>query len=1073
MANLNDDLAQSASPVALRLFGSLEARIDGAPLPRMRSRKEEWLLALLALSPERDVSRSWLAQTLWPFPDYAEEHAGHYLRRSLMLLRRGMGRQAERVIAPTPRSLRLDLTGSFCDVLEFDAAIARGDAASLEEAVALYRGPLLEDCTEHWAISARISREDAYFAAVESLARTALTRGEPAHARALLRLAASSAPLREPIQRLLMEAYASEGHTAEALQVYRDLRARLRRESNCEPDPETTGLYLTLRGGLAHDRKSATPAMREAKTEETVPVPADAVPAVPPPVKIPRPLTTLVGRQSDIEEIASRLSSHRLVTLAGPGGIGKTRLAIETARRIGERMPDGAFFVDLSSLSDSSLVARAISSTLEAPPMAGSPIDSLASYLRGRDLLLVLDNCEHLLAACADLGQLLLRECQYLRILATSRERLHVPGELVWRVQGLSLPTVAVHGDAKMQKEADDELSDSVRLFGERAAIANPGFALTPQNALPISEICLRLDGMPLAIELAAVAVRAMSVSQLSKRLDDYFHLLADMPDAGPPRQKTLRAALDWSYGLLDNAEQALLMRLSVFDAGCTLEAAEAVCAHPEGHADASIPTLAVLGLLLRLVDKSLVIYDDRPDGNGRYRLLNTVRQFAMEKLLLSGAEESVSRRCREWLLLLAEQGKAEANGPEQAQWLDRLESEHDNLRAAFRWFENHKGEDEEGLRLAVALSWFWSLRGHGTEGRRHLTSLFEKSGAAISEELRLSVLRCQGDLATSQGDFPAATRLYRQCLDSYRLLGDRVGEFFALSALGAVAVNLGEYGPASSLFKEALAITEDRHEMIELYGNLGYVAREQGDYVASREHLERAVALSRELGDPLQTASNLGSLAHVVLKEQGAREALRLLEQTLATYRAMGNRLGEAWTLASMGHIHLAEGDAGASLRLTEEALAINRSAENTSGEAWNLRILGELKVRQGEYGEAEILLYRGLAIDRRAGAVGGEAWANYWLGRAACGRGSIERGREFYSRSLVQMKETGVRDGIVEVVKAVAELCRGTGDTETADRLSDALDRSDAAPPQDGLAEAAALALDALKSERAALGG
>jgi len=1023
---------KSACSIVLRLFGTFEAQIDGAPLPRMRSRKEEWLLVLLALSPSRDVSRSWLAQTLWPFPDYAEEHAGHYLRRSLMLLRRGLGSQAERLTSPTPRSLRLDLTNCYCDVLEFDAAIARGDRESLEEAIGLYRGPLLEDCTEHWAMPMRVSREDSYFAAVESLANTALVRGDAAYARTVLRLAAASAPLREPIHRRLMEAYAAERQTAEALQVYHDLRLRLRRDNNCEPDPETTSLYQSLRANLSQNRSavsSAAPAEQPLHTEAaTLPAEPAAAPGI---VKIPRPLTPLVGRKDDIDQIVAHLSSSRLVTLTGLGGIGKTRLAIEAGRQAGSKMPDGVFFVDLSPLSDPSLVAQTVASVLEAIPATGSAEESLVAYLRDRSLLLILDNCEHLLAACADLAQRLLRDCPNLLILATSRESLHIPGELIWRVQGLTLPIINNGGNGRKRNasgggdrsEEPQQLSDSVRLFGERAAIANPGFSLTPVNLQAISEICVRLDGMPLAIELAASALRAMPAPHLSRRLDDYFRLLADMPDAGPSRQKTLRAALDWSYTLLNRAEQSLLMRLSVFAGGWSIESAETVCAHPEGFADASITQFEVFGLLLRLVDKSLIIYEDRPDGNGRYRLLHTVRQFAMEKLLLSGAEQSVNRLLREWLLMLAEQGSAESNGPEQAQWLDRLESEHDNMRAALLWFGNNGG-GEEGLRLATALSWFWRLRGYATEGRLHLATMLDKSGNSIPAKLRLNAICGLGDMALSQGDFPAATQLYRQGREGYRELGDQPGELSTLVALGGVANNLGDYALARSLFEEALALAEDRHEMADLHGNLGYVAREQGDYVASRAHLERAVHLSRELGDRLKAASHLGSLAHVVLKEQGASEALDLLQQTLAAYRTLGNRGGEAWTLASMGHINLAQDNTEAAFRLTQEALEINRDTGNSSGEAWNLCILGELRVRRREYGEAEILLYQAQAINRKAGAVASEAWTNYWLGRAAYGLGNIERARELYSQSLLRMKELGIQLGIAEVVKAIEEM-------------------------------------------------
>ena len=1023
--------AEVDRPLVLRLFGPLEVRIEGSPLARMRSRKEEWLLVLLALSAGRDVSRAWLAETLWPFPDYAEEHTRHYLRRSLMVLRRGLGDRADLLAATTPRTLRLDLSGVFCDVLAFDAAIVRGDPMSLEEAIGLYRGPLVADCDEPWILPERVRREDAYFQAVERLAGIALAGNEVSRACALARQAAAVAPLREPIHRLLMHAYAAGRRKAEALQVYHDLRARLRRENNCEPDPETTALFLSLRRDRPQERGSGGSMERmQEKTDRA----ADRPPG---PVKLPHPLTTMIGRDNEVAEIVGRLTGCRLMTLAGPGGIGKTRLAIEAGQRIGERASDGVFFVDLSPLSDPALVAQTVAAALEAPETPGSARDAVIASVQGQDLLLILDNCEHLVTACADLAIQLLRECPNLRILATSRERLAVPGEVVWRVPGLSVKPAAASGDPA-DAIAWSPLPAAVRLFEDRAVRVHPEFALTAQNLPHIADICARLDGMPLGIELAAASIRAMPVIQLSRRLDAYFDLLFDLPAAGPARQKTVRTALDWSFGLLEAAEQAVLIRLSVFAGGCPLEGAEYVC--PSSDAGGLVKTGEVLWLLLRLADKSLVVYEIHDDGGGRYRLLHTVRQFAMEKLALSGAASLVGGRYREWLLSLAEEAEAAARGPDQALWLNRLEREHDNFRSALLWFES-AGAEEMGLRLAVSLAWFWILRGHGTEGRGHLAALLDRSGTSVPELTRLRAVCCLAELAASQGDFSTADRLYRDALAQYRRMNSVPEEGTVLAALGGIASNRGDYAEARVLLEAALAMTDDPHDQLQLCGSLGFVAREQGDYVQSRAHLERAIALGRERGDLLQVAAHLGSLAHVVLKERGPEAALPLLDQTLATYRMLGNLLGQAWTLASIGSLHLVLGDFDRCRLLVEEALAINREAGRSSGEAWNLRILGELKVRQGEYGEAEVFLHQALTIDRRTGALASEAWSTYWLGRAAAGRGESERASEVLAGALARMQELGIPEGIVDCVTAIAQTRRALGDPDTAAGLLDAL--------------------------------
>ena len=425
------------------------------------------------------------------------------------------------------------------------------------------------------------------------------------------------------------------------------------------------------------------------------------------PNNLPRQLTSFIGREREMAEVRRLLSTTRLLTLTGSGGCGKTRLALQVAADLVEAFAEGVWFVDLAPLSDPALVPQTVAATLRVREEPGRPIlITLSEYLQPRHLLLVLDNCEHLVGACAELAQALLRACPHLQILATSREPLRIGGETTWRVPSLSLPDL-------LRLPLVESLAEyeAVRLFTDRAEVVLPGFLVTDQNALAVAQVCHRLDGIPLAIELAATRVKVLPVHQIAARLDDRFRLLTGGSRTALPRQQTLRAVMDWSYILLSEKERTLLRRLSVFAGGWTLDAAEAVCSGNR------IETVEVLDLLAQLVDRSLVAVD-REDAEARYRLLDTVRQYAREKLQDSGEETEVHGRHREWFLDLAERTEPELLGPEQGVWLARLEAEHDNLRAALTWSQQEEEGGEAGLRLAGALGRFWWMRGHLTEGR-------------------------------------------------------------------------------------------------------------------------------------------------------------------------------------------------------------------------------------------------------------------------------------------------------------------------------------------------------------------
>ncbi|MGH3147352.1 MAG: ATP-binding protein, partial [Rubrobacter sp.] len=433
---------------------------------------------------------------------------------------------------------------------------------------------------------------------------------------------------------------------------------------------------------------------------------------------LPFALTSFVGREREVAEVRRLLKVNRLVTISGAGGSGKTRLAMVVAAGMAEDLPDGAWWVWLAPLSDAALVPGAVAAALRLPETPGrSQVEALSEYIGDRKVLLVLDNCEHLIDPCAELVEGLLRSCAGLRVLATSRELLGVAGETSRTIPALSLPE---RGDPESEKEL--LFYEATRLFVERAQAVVPGFAPTGREASAVAQVCRRLEGIPLAIELAAARTRALSVHQISERLDDVFRLLVGGARTLPDRQRTLRATMDWSHELLSEEERIVLKRLSAFAGGFTLEAAEEVCAG-EG-----VETTSVLELLSRLVDKSLVVVSERR-GETRYRLLQTVRLYASEKL--EAAEEDASRRRHALFFLdLAEQAEPELSGTGQAAWLDRLERDLDNLRAAMRWL-GKSGETEAHLRLAGALWRFCYLRSLYEEGRAWLGEALAGRGDA------------------------------------------------------------------------------------------------------------------------------------------------------------------------------------------------------------------------------------------------------------------------------------------------------------------------------------------------------
>ena len=675
------------------------------------------------------------------------------------------------------------------------------------------------------------------------------------------------------------------------------------------------------------------------------------------PNNLPIQLTSFIGREKEIAEVKALLSKTRLLTLTGSGGCGKTRLALQVAAEVLEEYLDGVWLVELAALSDPTLVPQAVAQALNLREEPGKSLtQSLIDTLKSQRALLVLDNCEHLLAACAQLVDTLLRACPQVKVLASSREGLNVAGELTYRVPSLSLTQAGEPISVESLSQ-----SEAARLFIARALFHQPAFAVTAQNAPALAGICQRLDGIPLAIELAAARIRSLTPEQIASRLDNRFRLLTGGSRSALPRQQTLRAAIDWSYDLLTETEKALLGRLSVFAGGWTLEAAEAV-----GIGD-DVEAWEILDLLTSLVDKSLVVAE-REEAHTRYRFLETVRQYARERLEERGESAQVRERHQAFFVGLAEAAAPQLWGAQQAEWLQHLESEHDNLRAALEWEQN-----EAALRIAGALWLFWGVRGDYSEGRERLSDMLASAVVQAHTPARAKALHGAGYLAFWQGDCAAAGQLFEASLAMTREIGDKPGIAASLMSLGNVASAQCDYAAAHSLFEQSLALYRelgDKRNISSTLLNLGTVVHEQGDYTASRALYEESLALFREIGDKLSISNALYCLGNVADALCDYAAAHSLYEESLALYRKLGDKRGISNALNNLGNVFMKQGDYAEARALYEESLALYRKLGDKRGSAYSLEAFADLAWAQEPSARAPLLWGAAEALREGIGA-------------------------------------------------------------------------------------------------------
>jgi predicted ATPase/serine/threonine protein kinase len=648
-----------------------------------------------------------------------------------------------------------------------------------------------------------------------------------------------------------------------------------------------------------------------------------------PPANLPAQRTGFVGREKEVAAAKELLLRQdvRLVTVTGPGGIGKTRLAVQVASELVEHFPGGTNFVPLSSLGDPGLIASVIVQTLGIREAGGqSPLETLKQNLQGllsAPMLLVLDNFEHLVQAVPTVAELLAVGPK-LKIMVTSRAALHVYGEHEFPV-----PPLAVPDSRSMPTVEVLSRYPAVALFVQRAVAAKPDFELNRENAPAVIEICTRLDGLPLAIELAAARVKVLSPSSMRTRLTSRLQLLTGGSRDLPLRQQTLRAAMDWSYDLLSPAEQRLFRRLSVFVGGCTLEGAEAVC-DTKGDLD-----LDLLDGMASMVDKSLAQQVEQAKSEARFVMLETIREYGLEKLGGSGEQALTKRAHAAYCLVLAEEEATEQSGTEGAEWLERLAVEHDNFRAALDWL-TETGEAQWGLRMGAALFRFWEMREYLAEGRTRLCKLLKLAQAEAPTKARERALFAAGVLAGEQGDYASAVALIRESLDVARQLRDRQGIAVALNALAVLARDQGEVAVARSLFEESLVLWRelgDQKAVARSLSNLGNVVQLQGDNARARFLYAECLAIFQDLGDRTGVAWSMNYQGDVARDQGDYPGARTLYEQGLVIFRELGDRWGIAGTLADLGSLAGEQGIYPAARCLYRESIKIFQELDHKRG--------------------------------------------------------------------------------------------------------------------------------------------
>lgn len=664
------------------------------------------------------------------------------------------------------------------------------------------------------------------------------------------------------------------------------------------------------------------------------------------PNNIPLQLTNFVGRKKELSDLRVLLGDSRLLTLIGSGGAGKTRLSLQLAVEIQEKFPDGVWLVELETVVDASHVLLAVAEALGLREEPGRTVeDVVMAYLRDKRAVLILDNCEHLVPYVKEPCARILEQCPSVTILATSREPIGIKGEQVYRVPSLS------SGDPSTIRDPEQAMAiESVELFVERAKLVRPDFELTDSNFRTVLEVARQLDGIPLAIELAAARIKVLSPDQIASKLSDRFRLLTNSDRTAIPRQQTLRATLDWSYDLLTERERRLLNRLSVFSGSFGLDAVENVCS------EAELDSFDVLDDLSRLVDRSLVTTASEVAGEQRFRILNSVKEYALESLEQGGELPRLLSKHFDYYCDLALRAEPHLNGEDQQKWILHLSADRDNLNSALAWAVK-KGALREACRIGAALVRYWLRRSLFTEGREWLGKILSSPAEVFDEDSYAKALNGLGSLCWKQGNFEEAREWYELALKAWKSLGSDRGIASILNNLGLLEMEAGDFSRAQSLFEESLKIRRrlnERGEIASSLNNLGLLAWNQGDFGAAKQYYGECIELRRAEKDRAGLADAINNLSLVNADEGELEAAEKLAKECLTAYRELGDQFGVASSLHNLGDIEIRKGD----FEAASEFIHMADSGFREIGDEWGVAASdarrGDIELHYGRYAQA-----------------------------------------------------------------------------------------------------------------------
>ena len=970
--------------VNLSLLGPFQADIDRQPVHSFKAQKAKALLIYLAVESRHAHQREFLMTMLWP--GFAMQSAQQNLRQTLYLLHQSLP-----VKENAPDLLLVDrLTMAWnpdiplsLDIAQFEELADNREVTVRHQAVDLYRGHFLEDFYlpdsepfEEWVTNKRAFYFNTAQDLMSRLANDYIAMNDWSHAEEITRRLIEIDKIQEPAHRQLIEVLARSGRRQDALRQFNTLRQLLKDEFGLEPDPKTVSLVENIRvGSLEEDTE---------KVLAETPAPVKITPSTPR-HNLPQTLTNFIGRQQEIDEIESLIRDHRLVMLTGAAGIGKTNLCLKVGHNLIDAFPDGVWMVELAPVNDPAFIPHTVASAMGVRGSSNHPIDELLlDVLSDNQSLLILDNCEHLIEDAARFAESILRNTPNVRILASSLEPFEIPGEVKYPVPPLSNPETTDSSTIK-----DWEQFDAICLFATRAKAVAPEFEITEKNIGAVVQICQRLDGIPLALELAAARVNVLSVADIAARLDDRFSLLVGGSRTAMPRHQTLRSMMEWGWELLSDPEKDLLKRLSVFAGGMTLQAVEGVCCGK------SIDPADIIQLLTQLVNKSFVFVKRQPDQEIRYHLLETIRQYGIEQLEKQGLLEKYRNRHLATFAQLAEEAEPKLISLEQGELIKKLSREIDNLRSALSWAS--QTDIEAGIQLIIATWRFWAYASIA-EGGRWIEQLLAQTKDNLDPAVKANAFLLEARLNMwPLLDMKYIRELASQSLSIYQELGDQLGIARALAVKGW------------SLYYE------DLNELVRL--------------------LRQSLEIFRTLEEPLGLAEAHWWLSHGMVRVH-LTQAVAYLEKSLALFREIGHLIGIVNVLEDLAKLALFHGDYESAQKMLEEALSIHQVLGN-QGRAHTLEILGHLYTRKGEYDAAREILSESVALSKQNGERNLTQWATIRFGYVLFKTGELEQARGIFQNAMLTFNRDDIQVGVVFAAECLASLIVSLGRGEKAARL------------------------------------